>query len=231
MVLKGTSKDIKTLGRELEVDYVLEGSVRKSENKIRIIGQLIDAATDEHMWAERYDGTIDDIFDVQDQIAKKIVDALKIELTPLEKIEIIEKPIKDPKAYDLWILAKNEFHKLSKEGIERGIFLIRKAIEIEGDNAQLYATLGYMHWGAYDMGILHDSSTFDKMDEYIKKSLELNPNQTEALNVKGLILYKKGQLAEYIKYARPNAEKGGDAVTLLAFTMAELANLMKQKNM
>jgi len=222
MFLKGTLKDIKTIGRELEVNYVLEGSVRKSGNKIRITGQLIDALNDEHLWVEKYDGTTDDIFYVQDQIAKKIVDELKIEITPIEKKEIFRKPIKHPKAYDLWIIAKHEFHKLDQDGIERGIYLIRKALEYEGDNAQLYATLGQMYWGAYDMGIIHDSSTFDKMEECIKKSLELNPDQTGALYVKGLLLYKKGQLAESLKYTRPNADQGGDALYFIPFLLAEL---------
>jgi TolB-like protein len=222
MVLKGTLKDIISIGQELNVEYVLEGSVRKSENKIRITAQLINALNDEHLWAERFDGTMDDIFDVQEKIAGKIVDALKIKLTPVEKRSLAVRQISNPKAYDLWILAKNEFQKLSKEGIERGIFLVKKAIEIEGDNAQLYATLGYMYWGAYDMGVIHETGIFDLMEEYSTKSLALNPDQADALHVKGLILYKKGNLPGYFKYARHAAKKGGDAQTTISFGLAEM---------
>ena len=225
MALKGTSKDIMSIGHELEVNYVLEGSVRKSENKIRITAQLIKASTDEHLWAEKFDGTMDDIFYVQDQIAGKIVEALKIELSPGEKRILIERPINNPKAYDIWILAKNEFHKLNKEGIERGIYLVKKALEIEGDNAQLYATLGYMYYGAYDMGVIHEEGTFDLMEQCITKSLEIEPKQTEALYVKGLILYKHGDLPGCARYGKPAADLGGDAQWFYAFLLAELGDV------
>jgi TolB-like protein len=227
MLLKGTTKDIMSIGHELEVNYVLEGSVRKSENKIRITAQLIKASTDEHLWAEKFDGTMDDIFDVQDQIAGKIVEALKIELSPGEKSILIERPINNPKAYDIWILAKNEFHKLNKEGIERGIYLIRKAMEIEGDNAQLWATLGYMHWGAYDMGVIHETDMFDLMEQCVSKSLAIEPKQTEALYVKGLILYKKGNLPSCVNYMRPAADLGGDAQWFYAFLLSELGDVIE----
>ena len=225
MVLKGTSKDITTIGQELGVNYVLEGSVRKFENKIRITAQLIKASTDEHLWAEKFDGTMDDIFDVQDQIAGKIVEALKIELSPGEKRILIERPINNPKAYDIWILAKNEFHKLNKEGIERGIYLVKKALEIEGDNAQLYATLGYMYYGAYDMGVIHEAGIFDLMEQCISKSLEIEPKQTEALYVKGLILYKHGDLPGFARYGKPAADLGGDAQWFYSFLLAELGDV------
>ena len=225
MIFKGTSKDIMTIGQELGVNYVLEGSVRKSENKIRITAQLIKASTDEHLWAEKFDGTMDDIFDVQDQIAGKILEALKIELSPGEKRILIERPINNPKAYDIWILAKNEFHKLNKEGIERGIYLVKKALEIEGDNAQLYATLGYMYYGAYDMGVIHEAGIFDLMEQCSSKSLEIEPKQTEALYVKGLILYKHGDLPGFARYGKPAADLGGDAQWFYSFLLAELGDV------
>jgi len=227
MVLKGTSKDIITIGQELKVNYVLEGSVRKSENKIRITAQLIDAASDEHMWAERFDGTMDDIFNVQDQIARKIVEALKIELSPEEQKILIERPINNPKAYDFWILAKNEFNKMDKDGVERGIDLVKKALEIEGDNAQLYATLGYMYYGAYDFGVIHEAGIFDLMEQCISKSLAINPDLTEALYVKGLILYKQGNLPECARYLSSAADFVGETQSFYIFLLAELGEVNK----
>jgi Predicted integral membrane protein len=225
MVFKGTSKDVITIGRELNVEYVLAGSVRKAENKIRITAQLIDARLDEHIWAERFDGSMEDIFDVQDKIARLIVDALKIELSPEEKKNLISRPISNTMAYDLWILAKNEFNKLSKEGIDRGILLTKRAIEIEGDNAQLFATLAYGYWAYYDLGIKHETEIFDLMDDCVSKSLTLDPNNAEALSSKGLILYKQGNLSEYIRFAKPAADLGGDTIYLFSFILAELGRL------
>jgi TolB-like protein/tetratricopeptide (TPR) repeat protein len=227
MALKGTSKDIITIGQELKVEYVLEGSVRKSESKIRITAQLIKATTDEHLWAEKFDGTMDDIFDFQEQIAKRIVDALKIKITPEEKKRFADRPIIDPKAYDMWILSKSFFRKLTKEGIERGIQLIKSAIEIEEDNAKLYAALGDMYWAAYDIGIMHTTEIFDLMEQCVSKSLSLDPNQAEALSIKGLILYKKGNLPDYIRYTLPSVELGFDNAgqLIISFVLAELGKL------
>jgi TolB-like protein len=209
MVLKGTSKDIMTIGQELGVNYVLEGSVRKFENKIRITAQLIDASTDEHLWAERFDGTLDDIFDVQERIAKNIADTLKIKLSPEEKINLTNRPIQDPEAYDLWILAKNEFHKLSEAGINRGLVLIKRAIEIEGDNAQLYATMGYIHWIQYDFGIKHDLDVLDLIQKSAVRALDLDPKLPDALIVKGLSLYKRGDLPGCLKFMLLGSMQGG----------------------
>ena len=225
MVLKGTKKDIKTIGRELDIDYVLEGSVRKSGNRTRITGQLINAASDEHLWAEKYDGTLDDIFDVQEKIATKIVDALQIELSPFEKTALKDRPIKNPKAYDYWILAKNEIIKLNKEGFENAVDLVNKALELEGDNALLYATLGSFYYYAYDFDIIYEPRIFDLMEEYATKSLTLDPNQEMALFVKALICYKHGDLPGFVRLCRSAADQGGDAVPLITFVLAELGKL------
>jgi TolB-like protein len=225
MVFKGTTKDVITIGHELNVEYVLEGSVRKAENKIRITAQLIDARSDEHIWAERFDGSMEDIFDVQDKIAGLIVDALKIELSPEEKKNLIVRRINNTMAYDLWILAKNEFNKLSKEGIDRGILLTKRAMEIEGDNAQLYATLAYGYWAYYDLGIKHDNEVLGLIDHYVSKSLTIDPENADALSSKGLIHYKQGNLPEYIRFAKPAADLGSDMIYLYSFILAELGRL------
>jgi tetratricopeptide (TPR) repeat protein len=137
----------------------------------------------------------------------------------------MKRPINNTAAYNMWILAKNEFNKLSSAGIERGIVLTKKALEIEGENAQLYATLAYMYWAYYDFGIKHDAEVFEFMEQYVLKSLSLDPDNAEALSSKGLILYKKGDLPGYIRYARPAADMGGDTVFLFSFILAELGKL------
>lgn len=170
---------------------------------------------------------MDDIFDFQEQIANLIVDALKIKLSPEEKKRLTDRPISDPKAFDLWILSKNELFKLTKESIEYGIQLIKSAIKIEGDNAKLYATLADFYWAAYDTGIMHEVEIFDLLEQCVSKSLSLDPNQLEALSIKGLILYKQGNLPGFIRYVLPAAEISieSTAQVIMTFVLAELGKI------
>jgi len=85
MTFKGTRKTLKTIGRELNVQFVLEGSVRKAGDNLRITAQLIDASNDAHLWAKKYSGVLDDVFDFQEKVSRSIVDALKVKLSPKRK--------------------------------------------------------------------------------------------------------------------------------------------------
>ena len=106
MMFKGTQKAIKTIAQELNVKYVLEGSVRKAGNDLRITAQLIDATSDAHLWAEKYSGTLDDVFDIQEKVSRSIVDALKLKLSPEEKQKIAERPIENVQAYESYLRAR-----------------------------------------------------------------------------------------------------------------------------
>src|SRR4030042_310996 len=106
MTFKGVRKKIKDIAREVNVRYVLEGSVRKAGNDLRITAQLIDAKKDTHLLAEKYTGTIDDIFNIQEKVSHSIVDALKIKLNPEEQKRISEVPIDNVKAYEYYFKEK-----------------------------------------------------------------------------------------------------------------------------
>ena len=108
MTFKGTSKTIPEIARELSVQYVLEGSVRKAGNDLKIAAQLIDALRDTHIWTEKYSGTIEDVFEIQDKVSQSIVGALKLNLTPAESQMIAARPIRDPQAYDRWLRTRQE---------------------------------------------------------------------------------------------------------------------------
>jgi TolB-like protein len=107
-VLKGTDKDTRTIARELDVQYVLEGSVRKAGNDLRITAQLIDGRTDEHLWSERYSGTLDDVFDMQERLSCSIVDALMLELSPEEERRLTERPIDNAQVYECSLRARHD---------------------------------------------------------------------------------------------------------------------------
>ena len=211
MTFKNTNKKIKDIARDLNVHYVLEGSVRKAGNNLRITAQLIDATNDVHLWADKYTGTLDDVFEIQEKVSRAIVDSLKIELSPSENRHMADRSITNSKAFDTWKQAMYEFRKFSEQGIERGIMLAKQAIEIEGDNAHLYSSLGFLYWAVYDFGIHHNKETLDLIEQYANKALKLNSTLPQALFVKGLTCYKRGDMAGFIRNAKHAVELGTES--------------------
>jgi adenylate cyclase len=128
---KGKSVDVKQVARELGVRYVLEGSVRKAGNRVRIAGQLIDSTTGAHIWADRFDGTLDDVFEFQDRVAGDVVGAIEPRLRRAEAERASRKPTESPDAYDLHLRAQAQAYKRSREGLAESIRLARLALEID----------------------------------------------------------------------------------------------------
>jgi adenylate cyclase len=128
---KGRAVDVKQVARELGVRYVLEGSVRKAQNRVRITGQLIDTATGAHIWAERFDGVLDDIFELQDQVASSVVGAIEPKLRLSEIERATRKPTNILDAYDLYLRALAQFRKWTAEGWLEAIDLLRRALAID----------------------------------------------------------------------------------------------------
>ena len=112
---KGKAVDIKQVGRELGVRYVLEGSVRKSGNRVRITGQLIDAATGAHLWADRFDSQLEDIFDLQDQVTSSVIGAISPQLQRAEIERAQRKPTESLQAYDYYLRALSAIYQFTRE--------------------------------------------------------------------------------------------------------------------
>jgi TolB-like protein/Tfp pilus assembly protein PilF len=196
MQLKGTDKDLRTIGREHSVRYVLEGSVRRAGNALRITAQLIDAATDTHLWAEKYTGTLDDVFDIQENVSRSIVGELELRLTPDEEKRIAERPIEDIRAYECYMRARQEIYRFSDAGFNRALQLIGQALEIVGDNELLYATMGHAYVEQLLWGQKTDPSQFREVERCAEKALALNPESAHGFNLRAMIHYKKGQRVE-----------------------------------
>src|SRR5215831_16043234 len=128
---KGKAVAVKQVAQELGVRYVLEGSVRKAGNRVRITGQLIDTTTGAHIWADRFDGALDDIFELQDQVASGVVGAIEPRLRSAEIERAIRKPTESLDAYDLYLRALAEFRKWSPEGWRDAIDLLGRALAID----------------------------------------------------------------------------------------------------
>lgn len=186
MTFKGTNKKIKEIAREVNVQFVLEGSVRKAGNNLRITAQLIDAASDTHLWAEKYSGTLDDVFDIQEKVSRSIVDALKMKLTSEEEKQIAKRSIDNVHAYDCWIHAKYDMGLYTKVAIERAINNLQNALDIIGDNALLYAGMGYAYFTYVNSG-LGGENHIDKAVQYVEKAFVLDPDIPQGHYVMGAI--------------------------------------------
>lgn len=128
---KGRAIDVQGIGRELGVGYVVEGSVRKAANRVRITAQLIEAATATHVWADRFDGALDDIFDLQDRVTTAIAAAIEPSLRNAEIVRATAKPTADLNAYDLYLRAFAQYDLFTRASIDDGAALLRRAIALD----------------------------------------------------------------------------------------------------
>jgi len=135
---KGRAVDVKQVGRELGVRYLLEGSVRKSANRIRIAGQLIDASSGAHLWADRFEGALEDVFSLQDQVTASVVGAIAPRLEQAEIERARRKQTDSPDAYDLLLRGLANFYKWTREANEEALRLFYKAIELDPDFSAAY---------------------------------------------------------------------------------------------
>ena len=143
---KGRAVDVKQIGRELGVRYVLEGSVRKAANRVRITGQLVDATTAAHLWADRFEGTLDDIFELQDQVTASVVGAIAPQLERAEIERAKRKPTESLDAYDYYLRGRTNLNQGTREAIGEGLPLFYKAIELDPDFASAYAMAAWCHF-------------------------------------------------------------------------------------
>ena len=175
MTFKGTQKTIPEIAQAVNVRYVLEGSVRKAGNNLRITAQLIDSNNDAHLWAEKYSGTLDDVFDIQEKVSRSIVAGLKMKLAPAEQRKISEHPVANASAYDCYLRAKHEIAKWTEPALDRALHLLETALKLTGDNAALIGGLALVHI-TYAAGAFRtDEETLEKAERYANKALRLDP--------------------------------------------------------
>jgi serine/threonine protein kinase len=200
MQLKGTAKDVRTIGRELSVRYVLEGSVRKAGNNLRITAQLIDAPTDDHLWAEKYGGTMDDVFELQERVAREIVRALGITLTSDEDRRLAHRSIENAHAFELYLQARQELRRYAAGSIDRGEALVRRAIEIEGETPPLQALLAWAQVSRVRAGLVADRSSLDGAAVIANALLVSAPDAPYGHAILGFISYERGDLAGAVRH-------------------------------
>ncbi|HEY4115166.1 MAG TPA: adenylate/guanylate cyclase domain-containing protein [Rhizomicrobium sp.] len=184
---KGKNVDLPKVARELKVSHVLEGSVRKSGGRVRITAQLIDGATNAHVWAERYDRDLNDIFALQDEISEAIVKALKLKLLPEEKKAIEHRGTENVEAYNLYLMAR-QYSVVASLGdprmAESIIRLCRRALELDANYAQAWALIAVTQVNLrFYMGLEGNDGL-----EAAERAIALDPNLAEAHAAKGVVL-------------------------------------------
>lgn len=186
MHFKGTTMPLPEIAQMLKVHYVLEGSVRKAGNSLRITAQLIQAATDTHLWAEKFNGTFDDIFDVQEKVSRSIVDALKVKLTPAESERLQERPTHDPVAYDCYLKARAEVILMEGASMERAMALLEEGLRRSPDDPLLLASKAYVHWFRVNCGVGQEAD-LELAEASAREALQKAPRSSLAYTVLGLV--------------------------------------------
>ena len=185
---RDTELSIKEIARELDVASILEGSVQKVGNNVRITAQLIEAKTDVHLWSEIYDKDISDIFAIQSEVAQNVAKELKATLTSEEKEHINKYQTLNPDAYNLYLQGRFFIQKRTVEGIRKGIEYYEKAIAEDPDYALAYAGLADSYYLLAWRGWIPKQDGYIKSKEYINKALGIDKNLAEAHSVLGQIL-------------------------------------------
>ncbi|MFL6246223.1 MAG: tetratricopeptide repeat protein [Thermoanaerobaculia bacterium] len=198
-IFRGTGKDAKTIAGELRVRYLLEGSVRRAGTRLRITAQLIDAASDEHLWAETYDGTVDDVFAIQERLARMIVDALELRLTADEEQRLAERPIDNLPAYECYLRARQEGWRWRKDSIDHAVQLLHNGLTIIGENARLYAALGFTYLQYREAGLDFGERPLLQAEACAEKVFALENASAAGLQLRGWIHYSRGRIQNAVR--------------------------------
>ena len=197
------------VGRELNAAYVLGGSLRRAGSRLRINAQLMDARTDFPLWSERYDRELKDVFEVQDEIARKIAEALRITLTPQEQEALAAKPTENLQAYDLYLRGKSYARRLTRQDLEFALQMFENAVAQDPSFALAYAAIANVcAQHHYNYG--RDAVWMERAMTASLKAVELRPELPEVLVARAWILYAGGQHDDAARCVRQAIERKRD---------------------
>ncbi|MDP6350799.1 MAG: adenylate/guanylate cyclase domain-containing protein [Alphaproteobacteria bacterium] len=189
---KGKPADLRQVGRDLGVRHVLEGSVRKAGNRVRITAQLIDCANGDHVWAERYDRELDDLFDLQDEITGTIVTELDVKLVEGEDARMRRSSTSDTVAYDWFLRAQQPFNEFSKQGLAAARESLHKALEIDPRFAAAWVGLGWSHLHDHIACWSDDPAASLKLaEDAAQQAVAADPGFGELYGLQGAILFSR----------------------------------------
>ncbi len=219
---KGRAVNIQQLSRELKVRYVLEGSVRKSGNRVRIAAQLIDAVTGHHLWAERFDRDLEDVFAVQDEVTRRIVATLagKVAATEQQRARANDRT-DNLRAYELVLRGRELWFRFTPEDNLEARRLYERAIELDPDYARAYGSLAWTYMIEYDRHWTDNpEETLDRALEFARKGVDVNPMSHSNFLTLGQVLMSQGRLDKAVNAVNKGIElnpNDADGYAFLAF--------------
>jgi serine/threonine-protein kinase len=196
MALKGTTRDTPSIARELGVTHLVTGSVRRAGNALRVTADLVDARSDAPVWSEKFSGTTDDVFAIQEDIARKIVAALKMKLTAHEDRLVAERPIDNPVAYDCYLRARQEMYVWTPDAAGRAERLVDEAIGMVGEVPLLLATKAQLCWNRVNLNLAPAGEMLPKATAHANRALAGDPHLALAIGVRGLVAGSWGKPEE-----------------------------------
>jgi serine/threonine protein kinase/tetratricopeptide (TPR) repeat protein len=196
MTLKGTTKDTPTLAKEIGVSHIVTGSVRRAGNALRVTAELVEARTDKPIWSDKFSGTTDDVFGIQEEIARKIVAALRMTLTEGEERRVTARPIDNPVAYDCYLRARHAMYAWTPDASARGLRLVDDALAIVGEVPLLLATKAQLYWNEVNMNLAPAEARLPQASAYVERALAMEPRHALAIFVRGLVAGSRGRQEE-----------------------------------
>jgi adenylate cyclase len=206
MSYKGEKKKASAIAKELEVGSLVEGSVRKAANRVRVTVQLISAINEEHLWSSHYDGTLDDIFAVQSDIATKVAGELKVQLLDSERRTISKKPTEDTVAYTYYLQGKQLLGRMEEVPLRDALRLFGQALARDPRFAKAQAGIAECYNGLANWGYISNQEGIDKGREAALKALEIDPDLAEAHYGLALVMFAVNEVMECMRETRKALE-------------------------
>ena len=189
MHYKGTDKRVDEIGRELGVDYILEGSVRREAERVRITAQLIQVSDQTHLWAQSYERELAGMFAIQSEVSRRIARSLEVELLPAQQARLPSARSVDPQAYEAYLKGRYYWNKRTREGLEKGLEYFQQAIEIDPGYALGHVGVADTYGILGDNNLLPPEETFPKARAAALKALEIDENLAEAHTSLALVIF------------------------------------------
>lgn len=220
---RGTSKDARTVGRELGARHLLSGSVRRAGAALRVTAQLVDAETDLQAWAERFSGTLEDVFEIQERIARQIVGALEVTLSPAEDRRLAARSLESVEAFECYVRARENTFRFAQAPLDEALALLDRAEALEGERPLLLATRALTLWNLFNLRV-RDEAVLPEIRALVDRAVALDPELAPALLVRALLEYSgervdAGLLLRLLRRAA-DAERSGGYLLWLAVVLA-----------
>jgi tetratricopeptide (TPR) repeat protein len=211
------------VGEKLKVQTALEGSVQKSGSRLRITAQLINIADGYHLWSEKYDRELKDVFAIQDEISSAIVDALRLKLTSQEKKRVAEHQITNVAAYECYLKANSEIWRYKEDALDRAVQDLQNALDITGPNPLLYSAMAGVYFQYVNIGVKQEDY-IAKAEDYANRALAIDPDFSKAHQVLGWmhLMGNQHEAIGHFKRAVAANPPEPDALLRLGFTYQEV---------